>query len=71
MLEVPTHGYQVLGELQDNLPPFPTRQAVSIIEEELGAPINTIFSQLSEIPVAAASFGQVIISLVNFEGTSS
>lgn len=50
---------KVFAEMQDNLPPFSTREAVPIIEEELGSPISTIFSELSETPVAAASFGQV------------
>ncbi|KAI5082203.1 hypothetical protein GOP47_0001946 [Adiantum capillus-veneris] len=50
---------KVFSEMQDNLPPFSTCEAVSIIEEELGGSIGTIFSDFSEKPVAAASFGQV------------
>ncbi|KAH7298044.1 hypothetical protein KP509_25G025000 [Ceratopteris richardii] len=50
---------KIFAEMQDNLPPFSTDEAVSVIEEELGAPINMLFSELSEMPVAAASFGQV------------
>lgn len=34
-------------------------QAFAIIEEELGRPIEDIFSSISEMPVAAASLGQV------------
>jgi predicted unusual protein kinase regulating ubiquinone biosynthesis (AarF/ABC1/UbiB family) len=48
-----------MSELQDNLPPFPTYTAFSIIEEELGHPIDMLFSYLSDTPVASASFGQV------------
>ena len=44
--------------LQDKLPPFPTSQAKRIIEMELGAKIETLFSEFSE-PVAAASIAQV------------
>lgn len=50
---------KALAELQDQLPPFPTSEAMQIIEEELGCPVNEAFSSLSEEPVAAASFGQV------------
>ena len=48
-----------MSELQDNLPPFSTSTAISIIEEELGFPMNMVFSYFSDTPVAAASFGQV------------
>lgn len=50
---------QVLSELQDRLPPFPTNEAIALIEEQLGCSVNETFSYLSEEPVAAASFGQV------------
>lgn len=48
-----------LTKLQDQLPPFPTPQAFSIIEEELDRSIDDIFSEISPQPVAAASLGQV------------
>ncbi|KAJ0963777.1 hypothetical protein J5N97_028899 [Dioscorea zingiberensis] len=48
-----------LSELHDKVPPFPREVAMKIIEEEMGRPINNIFSYISEEPVAAASFGQV------------
>ena len=50
---------QVLSDLQDRLQPFPTDQAMTVIEEELQASIGDVFSQLSTQPVAAASLGQV------------
>lgn len=50
---------QVLSDLQDRLQPFPTDQAMAVIEEELQASIGDVFSQLSAEPVAAASLGQV------------
>ena len=33
---------------------------MKILEEELGAPLESFFSYISEEPVAAASFGQVL-----------
>jgi predicted unusual protein kinase regulating ubiquinone biosynthesis (AarF/ABC1/UbiB family) len=48
-----------LTKLQDQLPPFSTPQAFSIIERELGKPADEIFKHMSDCPVAAASLGQV------------
>ncbi|XP_057979562.1 uncharacterized protein LOC131165632 isoform X2 [Malania oleifera] len=50
---------KALSELHDQIPPFPRTMAMKIIEEELGSPVETIFSYISEEPVASASFGQV------------
>lgn len=47
-----------LRYLQDKLPPFPRAQAIEMIEQELGAPVDQLFSHVSE-PVAAASIAQV------------
>ncbi|KAJ8557109.1 hypothetical protein K7X08_002734 [Anisodus acutangulus] len=40
--------------------------AMKIIEEDLGSPITTYFSYISEEPVAAASFGQKVHSTYSF-----
>ncbi|NEP74510.1 MAG: AarF/ABC1/UbiB kinase family protein [Okeania sp. SIO2G4] len=48
-----------LTKLQDQLPPFDNKKAISIIETELGQNINDIYSEISPRPVAAASLGQV------------
>ncbi len=47
-----------LKYLQDQLPPFPTEQAVRAVEAELGRPLAEMFSEFSP-PVAAASIAQV------------
>ncbi|CAM6103304.1 unnamed protein product [Calypogeia fissa] len=48
-----------LALLQDRIAPFSTQVALNIIEEELGVPVESIFSEISPQPVAAASLGQV------------
>lgn len=47
-----------LRVLQDKLPPFPTSYAKATVQEELGEPLEAVFSEFSE-PVAAASIAQV------------
>ncbi|TBL78928.1 ABC1 kinase family protein [Paenibacillus thalictri] len=48
-----------LERLQDNVPAFSYREASDIIEQELGETIESLFLQFDEIPLAAASIGQV------------
>ncbi|XP_050209430.1 uncharacterized protein LOC126660133 [Mercurialis annua] len=50
---------KALSELHDQIPSFSRTTAMKIIEEEFGSPVESIFSYISEEPVAAASFGQV------------
>lgn len=56
---VPPSYLEELGKLQDQLPPFPNEVAFRFIEEELGAPPQEIYAELSDRPLAAASLGQV------------
>ncbi|XP_024967649.1 protein ACTIVITY OF BC1 COMPLEX KINASE 7, chloroplastic-like [Cynara cardunculus var. scolymus] len=48
-----------LAKLQDRVPAFSPAKAKSFIEKELGAPVNVIFKEFEERPIAAASLGQV------------
>jgi predicted unusual protein kinase regulating ubiquinone biosynthesis (AarF/ABC1/UbiB family) len=56
---VPPVYLEELTKLQDQLPPFPNEIAYQFIEEELGAPPQEIYAELSPQPIAAASLGQV------------
>ncbi|MBS9717721.1 2-polyprenylphenol 6-hydroxylase [Pseudohalocynthiibacter aestuariivivens] len=49
---------QQLTVLQDKLPPFTVELAKACVEEQLGRPVDSMFSEFSE-PVAAASIAQV------------
>lgn len=55
---VGTELAQQLRVLQDELPPFPRHVAAMSVSEELGKPLDELFSDFSE-PVAAASIAQV------------
>ncbi|MCY7405808.1 MAG: AarF/ABC1/UbiB kinase family protein [Alkalinema sp. CAN_BIN05] len=48
-----------LIKLQDQLPPFPTPIALALIEEELGRSVFQLYKEISPLPIAAASLGQV------------
>ncbi|MHB1711379.1 MAG: AarF/UbiB family protein, partial [Acidimicrobiales bacterium] len=43
----------------DSVPPFPVADVDRVIEEDLGAPAHSIFSAFDDIPLSAASIGQV------------
>lgn len=58
---------QQLRVLQDKLPPFDVNTAKQVIAEELGAPVDQLYSEFSE-PVAAASIAQVHRARVDATG---
>ncbi|GLT74566.1 hypothetical protein SLA2020_463540 [Shorea laevis] len=48
-----------LAKLQDRVPAFSPEKARRFVETELGAPIEDIFKEFEDRPIAAASLGQV------------
>ncbi|HGG59716.1 MAG TPA: ubiquinone biosynthesis regulatory protein kinase UbiB [Gammaproteobacteria bacterium] len=48
-----------LARLQDRVPPFPSEQAVAIIEKAIGQPVNEAFAEFEREPMASASIAQV------------
>lgn len=56
---IPPDILRELEKLQENVPSFSFAEVREIIEEELGSPLEDIFSQFDEEVIAAASIGQV------------
>jgi ubiquinone biosynthesis protein len=48
-----------LAKLQASVPPFPTAEARAAIERELGRPVDEVFADFPDAPVASASIAQV------------
>ncbi|MGQ0530103.1 MAG: ubiquinone biosynthesis regulatory protein kinase UbiB [Panacagrimonas sp.] len=48
-----------LAKLQDRVPPFPGAQARQMIEAALGKPVDELFVEFDEVPLASASVAQV------------
>ncbi len=48
-----------LAKLQDQVPPFPSQQAIGIIEGALGQSVSALFAQFDPQPMASASVAQV------------
>jgi len=62
---LPLPFVKALGELQDNVPPFPNDIAFARIEHELGRKIHDVYKEFELEPVAAASLGQVYRALLH------
>lgn len=56
---LPEEALAVIGSLQDEVPPASFSHVVSVIETELGKPVEEVFSILERKATAAASLGQV------------
>ncbi len=48
-----------LAKLQDMVPPFPAEQAIAILNDAYGEPVDTVFKRFDVEPFAAASIAQV------------
>ncbi|CAM9696608.1 unnamed protein product, partial [Ectocarpus sp. 12 AP-2014] len=61
---VPKEYIKELVMLQDNVPGFPFESAKRLIEEDLGQPLEELYETFSEVPLAAASLGQVHLAKI-------
>ena len=55
----PSEFVDELSKLQDQVPAFSYDQVVSIVEADLGKPVNVLYGHFDPVPLAAASLGQV------------
>ena len=56
---LPTDYADELAKLQDQVPPFPSDDAVAIVERSLGKSIGALFGSFEREPLASASLAQV------------
>ncbi|MBY6266886.1 2-polyprenylphenol 6-hydroxylase [Parageobacillus thermoglucosidasius] len=56
---LPEEIIRELEKLQDQVPPFSFEEVRNIVQQELGADLTQIFRQFADVPLAAASIGQV------------
>lgn len=56
---IPTDIADELAKLQDQVPPFPSTQAVALLETAYGKRLSEVFTSFDETPIASASVAQV------------
>lgn len=56
---VPLDIADELAQLQDRVPPFPSVQAIAMLEASYKRPLSEVFAEFSAAPVASASVAQV------------
>jgi predicted unusual protein kinase regulating ubiquinone biosynthesis (AarF/ABC1/UbiB family) len=56
---LPPEYVQALSQLQDRVPAFGADEAIALIESDLKNSIHALFRDFEQIPIAAASLGQV------------
>ncbi len=59
---LPVEFTKELSKLQDNVAPVQFEAIKSVIERELGKPIDVIFNEFVTTPIASASLGQVYLA---------
>jgi ubiquinone biosynthesis protein len=59
---LPAEYITALSTLQDNAPPIPFEKVKAVIEQGLDQPIDELFDELSEEPLATASIGQTHVA---------
>lgn len=59
---IPTEIIRELAKLQDSVSPFPTEAAREIISEDLGAPVESIFAEFPDEPLASGSIAQTYLA---------
>lgn len=64
---LPARYVETLTDLQTNVPPVPWGQVEQLIQQELGQPIDAVFSEIDRNAIAAGSIGQVY-SAILFSG---
>jgi ubiquinone biosynthesis protein len=48
-----------LAKLQDRVPPFPSKLAIEALQRAFNRPLTELYSEVDEVPLAAASIAQV------------
>lgn len=56
---IPADIADELARLQDRVPPFPSAQAIAMLEVTYGKPLREVFKSFDEVPIASASVAQV------------
>jgi len=56
---LPDEFVEVLSRLQDHVPPRPLARLLPVLREGLGRPVEAVFAEVEEEPVASASLAQV------------
>jgi ubiquinone biosynthesis protein len=59
---LPDDVAEEFSRLQDHVPPFPGRVARAIIEKAYGEPLENLFAEFDETPLASASIAQVHVA---------